>query len=271
MHKIEYNPFPSRKILKRMDFFADQAGIMNRYIQEKGHWDEHLINSKNFIIQCLKDKKPSSVAVYGSGWLLDVPMEYLLDNCNDIYLIDIKHPNQVVHKYRQEEKVHFIHADITGGAIERVYQIMKSQNEISKHLKEVNPPGIKFDFSVDFSISVNVMCQLDILILEYIRKFKFENEAAFKTLRQNIQKSHIQSLLASDSCLITDFEELVYNRTNELIETNSLIYTELPESVQSEEWTWKFDSHMTYYYNRKTYFKVKGINIFKENESMLKL
>lgn len=264
MNKIEYNPFPSKKILKRMDFFTDQAGIMNRYIQEKENWDAHLINSKKFIVQCLKDKNPSSIAVFGSGWLLDVPMEYLLESCSDIYLIDIKHPNQVLHKYRQEKKVHFIHADITGGAIERVYHIMKSQNDISKSLVEMNPPEIKFDFSIDFSISVNVMCQLDILILEYIRKFKFENETTFKTLRQNIQKGHIQTLLTSDSCLITDVEELVYNRTNELIETNTVLYTELPKSIQSEEWIWKFDSHMTYYYNRKTYFKVKGIKILKE-------
>jgi hypothetical protein len=263
MNKLEYNAFPSRKILKKMGFFTDQDGIMNRYIQEKENWDEHLLNSKQFIIQCLKDKMPSKVVVLGSGWLLDVPMGFLLENCSDIYLIDIKHPNQIVHKYRHYEKVHFIHADITGGAIEKVYQIFNRQIDISGNLKEVNPPLINFDFSADYIISVNIMCQLDILILEYLRKFKYVNDQVFKNLRHNIQKAHVRLLETTDSCLITDFEELVFNRTDDLIEKKPILYTELPESVQTKEWTWKFDSLMTYYVNRKTFLKVKALSISK--------
>lgn len=266
MKKRGYNPFPSNKILKNMGFFADQTGIMNRYINEKENWDEHLNKSKSFIIQCLEKRKPGQVVVLGSGWLLDVPMDFLLKNCENIYLIDIRHPEEVMLKYKYNQKIHFIHADITGGAIEKVYQILRKPKNIFEDLQKVNPPGLNLDLTVDYQISVNVMCQLDILILEYLRSFKYFNNLAFKTLRQNIQSAHIQLLQKTDSCLITDYEELVFNRTDEMVEKNLMVYSELPEGLLMKEWTWKFDTLMTYYPNRKTYFKVKAFNLKNKEE-----
>lgn len=258
---FEFNPFPSEKILKRMGFFMDQEGIINRYIREKGNWDEHLGRTKTFINRFIDEALPEDVAILGSGWLLDVPLDQILDKCRNIYLVDIRHPRQVVHKYQRFKNIHFIYSDITGGAIEATYDILKEQKNVSERLAELEPPGINLPFSVNSVVSVNILCQLDILILEYVRTFRDINQGALLGLRKNIQHSHIVSLQKTSSCLITDYEENIFSRTDDLIAINPLLFSDLPDSANYEEWVWKFDTQMTYYPNRKTFFKVKALQL----------
>ena len=61
-----------RQILRRMGYIRDQEGIMNRYIREKMHWDQHLEKTREFINASFSDKSIETVAVLGSGWLVDI-------------------------------------------------------------------------------------------------------------------------------------------------------------------------------------------------------
>lgn len=255
-----WNDNPSERILRKMGFNNDQEGILRRFLHEQENWDEHLQRSKKYIIDFLDEKKPKKIAVLGSGWLLDVPIEYMNSHCNVIYLIDIRHPRQIKHKYENITEINFVKKDLTGGAIEAVFTILNTSDNPSEDLENLYPPGISHLPDVDCYISVNVLCQLDILILEYIRKFKNITPQSVNAIRQNVQKSHLNSIQKSDFCLITDYKELVYSRTNELTANNPLLFTELPESGYYDEWIWHFDTQMTYYPNRKTYFKVKAIH-----------
>ena len=57
--------------------------------------------------------------------------------------------------------------------------------------------------------------------------------------------------------LITDFEEEIIDIDNEsVIETNSLLFTDLPDSEDGEEWNWIFDSSGEYYIRKRVIFKV---------------
>jgi hypothetical protein len=113
-------------------------------------------------------------------------------------------------------------------------------------------------------VSVNILNQLDNLILEYLRKFPLPEKSLIERLQRNIQSSHIQSLLNYNSCLVTDYEELIYDEAGKLVATNSLLYTELPIFRQKKEWLWNFDTRMTYYPGRKTIFKVIAIQLNKK-------
>jgi len=44
------------KILRQMNYFSDQKGIIRRYINEEGAWDNHFTNTKKYITDCLKKK-----------------------------------------------------------------------------------------------------------------------------------------------------------------------------------------------------------------------
>ena len=255
------NSFPSDKILKRMGYFNDQEGIIRRYIDEEFNWNEHLQKSKSFIKKCIEEVKPQNVAVLGSGWLLDVPLDFLVESCNRVFLFDIRHPRQITHKYRGEKKIKFINQDVTGGSIEEVYEILKHNKSDLNKLDTITKAGFTASEPIDYIISVNILNQLDILILEYIRRFSLPENLNMDRLRKIIQEAHIASLKKSASCLITDFEEMIYDKDNELIKTNSLLFTELPAYRKREDWIWKFDTQMTFYPNRRTFLKVLAMQI----------
>lgn len=246
---------PSKKVLRRMGLNDDQEGIMKRYLNEAGSWDSHLQSTRNFIIHCISDNQPMSVGILGSGWLLDVPANFLMDNCEKVFFYDIRHPRQITNKYKQEEKFNFIDCDITGGAIESVYNSIKNKT-VETELLTIPQAGFQPNESLDYIVSVNVLNQLDILIVENLRKIKNLDAQLIKKFRTIIQSSHLKSLPTDKSCLITDFEEQLYDRTGMFVENRSLLYTELPNAKYEQEWIWNFDTQMTYYPNRKTNFKV---------------
>lgn len=253
------NPFPSDKIIRRMGYPNDQEGIMRRYINEEGNWNEHLNKSKAYIRQCIAKHKPESVAVLGSGWLLDVPLDFLSENCKSVYLYDIRHPRQVIQKIKSCPNIEAINMDVSGGAIECVYNHLNARDFDSVS----NLPKLRFTpvKPVDYTISLNLLNQLDILIVEYLRKFPQVADEAVLQLRKKLQLAHLNSLSADKSCLITDYEELIYDRTDNLVGSSSIVFNKFPNGKNVEEWIWKFDGQMTYYPNRKTYFKVKAMEL----------
>ncbi|HBH47917.1 MAG TPA: hypothetical protein DDX98_04725 [Bacteroidales bacterium] len=253
------NPFPSARIIRRMGLSGDQDGIMNRYINEEGHWQEHLNHSKNYIKKTVKDQKYDNVAILGSGWLLDVPLHYLSEHCENVFLYDIRHPKPIINKTRQYSNVELITMDITGGIIEFIYHRVKQKQftEIG-HVPKVLFKPVK---NVDLLISLNILNQLDILIVEYLRKYKEISEPEIVKLRSQIQQNHLNSLSKQSSVLITDYEEIIFDRTGREIKKSSLVFSDFPKGRNQEEWIWRFDNQMTYYPNRKTHFKVKAIQL----------
>lgn len=238
-----------------MGLCDDQEGIMKRYLNEAGSWNSHLQSTKDFIKHCVGEVKPKTVGILGSGWLLDVPANFLIENCETVYFYDIRHPRQIVHKFRNDDSARFIELDITGGAIEFVYNAIRNKS-LKKDLLTIPLSGFCPQETLDYIISVNVLNQLDILIVENLRKIKDLDAQLIIDFRTIIQRNHLKSLPADKSCLITDFEEQLYDRTGKFVEKRSLLYTELPEAKFEQNWIWNFDTQMTYYPNRKTNFKV---------------
>lgn len=251
--------FPTKRVIKRMGYSNDQDGIMHRYINEGGKWNEHLSNSKKFISDIIESSNSRSIAILGSGWLLDVPIEILMNRCEVIYLYDIRHPRPVVNKYKNYSGIKFIEMDITGGCIQYVYNCIKAKDY--KGLS--NLPSFQFSpvEEVDLLVSLNLLNQLDILIVEYLRRFPKVSAEVILDIRKQIQLAHLNSLITDKSCLISDYEELLFDRTGSLVGNNSLILNPLPKGKISREWVWEFDNRMTYYPNRLTHFKVRAIQL----------
>lgn len=245
-----------------MGYSVDQEGIMTRYINEEGGWDSHLKNSKQYILDFVARKSPEKIGILGSGWLLDVPLEELQAKVNEIFLYDIRHPRQIMHRYRNNKKIHFVQADITGGGIENTFTLLKNSNARPEALLEIPMQGFTPKESIDSVVSLNLLCQLDILILEYLRNFPvFAKSDIIPAFRKKIQESHMQTIANYNACLISDYEELIYDRIDNLIETHQLLFSDFPESKNAKEWIWQFDTQMTYYPNRKTFFKVRALEI----------
>ena len=246
-----------------MGLIEDQEGIMRRYLAEKGGQNNHLANSKNFIIESLKDSGAKKVAILGSGWLLDVSVSFLAEKIETVYFIDIRHPKAITYKYRKQENFKFIEMDLSGDLLSQVYTILNQKviPTSSELLKMLEFKPLKLPFSVDFTVSLNLLSQLDTLIIDYIEKVLGKPLENVQEIRQAIQKQHLDMLSPDCSCLITDIEEI--NLTSDLttIESKPLIFAKLPDGTLQEEWVWKFDTKMTYHSGCITYFKVKAVKI----------
>ena len=261
MH-LDNSTYPPRKVLRKMGYLSDQKGIINRYIAEGNAWHSHIEHTKNFIIKAAKNKSKAKVIVLGSGWLLDVPMDFLLNEFARVQLVDIIHPSQILHKYKTHTKVKFIEMDVTGGAINQIYNWVKDYNRHGENtqIEDVTGKPVNWNNKADFVISLNILNQLDILLLDYVKKYKILTIGEENTLRQIIQTNHLRSLPENKSCLITDYKENGYDASEALSHEKELIYTEFPKANYEEEWTWDFDLRKKYNAGKKTLFKVKAID-----------
>ena len=128
-------------------------------------------------------------------------------------------------------------------------------------LKSLIPEKFNLPEPVDYTFSVNVLNQLDILIIEYLRRVKIIASVDLFGFRKKIQSAHLNSLSAGKSSIITDYEEVLYDRTDTFVENRNLLFVDLPKNKSRQDWIWRFDESMSYYHNRKTHFKVAAIDL----------
>jgi len=247
--------------IRRMGFLKDQEGIMNRYIREVSPWENHLENSRNFIAGSFNQTEAESVAVLGSGWLLDVPLNHLIKRFKHIYLVDIHHPIQIRKKTAAISQVELIEEDLTGGAIEQIWQLCRD-SKISLHKGNITDqislkPPLEH-IHPDALISVNLLNQLDIILCDYIRKQGHFQQESLSTFRAAIQSFHLEWITKKPGSLVTDtLEEVVTKKGKKSSKT--LLYTHLPNGIRSDSWWWDFDSMGTYHPESRTRMEVRAI------------
>ncbi len=76
--------------------------------------------------------------------------------------------------------------------------------------------------------------------------------------RSDIQKKHIEFLMKHQSVLISDYAEIVTDRSG-VTKTIPTLFADLPSGSVREEWTWNFDKRGGDLYNSKSQFKVVAI------------
>ncbi|NOZ48162.1 MAG: hypothetical protein GXO79_15495 [Chlorobi bacterium] len=246
------------KAPKTLGLINDQAGIINRYLREKEGWNSHLNHTKKFILDFLKNKK-GNIALLGSGWLLDVPVEEISDAFENVYLIDIYHPPQVQHQLKKYKNVFCIESDITGGLINEIYtEYKKNRGKQEKiNLEQLTFQEYSLEnLDINVAISINLLSQLDTLLADFLIAQKLVSEDYLEDFRKKVQESHIMFLKKYKSCLITDFEEWVFNTELNKITTKKLIYCEVPHDKNTRNWDWLFDMSGMYNDKKKTIMKV---------------
>lgn len=246
--------------IRRMGFIRDQEGIMNRYLRESNNWGPHLERTRTFISQSFSRMAPDTVAILGSGWLLDVPLEELRKRFRKIFLADIRHPPQIRKRVVRMPEVELIEADLTGGVVEQVWQSYRrgKHPDLAAMLESLTffPPLAKE--SPGAIISVNLLNQLDILICDYLNKRGHFQQSELLPVRAWLQLQHIAWISSLPGCIITDTVEIRLDRAGKE-ERKSLIYCDLPEGFRQESWDWEFDSRGTYHPGSRTRMVVRAV------------
>jgi len=249
------------KITRRMGYIRDQEGIMNRYLAESGAWKTHLEKTRTFIAESFSSSRVQSVAVLGSGWLLDVPLEKLRPRFEKVFLVDIHHPPQIRKLTSGMKDVELIEEDLSGGAVEQVWQLLKRNikdipaeqvlEEISLH------PPLK-EISAEAYISVNLLNQLDILLCDHIgRKLPYQQDLS-PSFRTAIQAFHLEWITKNPGCLITDSKEHQIPHSGPPT-VKALLYTDLPQGIRRDKWEWDFDSRGSYHPGSRTRMEVQAV------------
>jgi len=250
-----------KKMLRRMGYLLDQEGIMNRFLRESEAWQDHLRRTRNFIATSFPDPAIRSVAVLGSGWLLDIPLDQLVERFEHIVLIDIHHPAQVRRKVRDMAKVELFEADLTGGAVEQIYQLSRSgrlpdAREELPSLLSLEAPGECRN--ADALISANLLNQLDIILCDFLsRQFDYQ-QGLLLPLRSHLQRFHLDWISEKPGCVISDVREINQAKSGE-ISRKSLIHTDLLDGFRQEQWIWHFDYSGNYHPGSRTSMEVQAI------------
>lgn len=252
---------PSKRALRQMSYLRDQEGILNRHLREKQNWEEHLRLSKSFIASSFQGLEAGTVAVLGSGWLLDVPMDHLLSHFDRVILADITHPRQIRHKYRDTREVEFVECDLSGGAVEQVWQISRQsrdKTERQEMLERINLEAPSELGGVDTCISVNLLNQLDILLVEFMASRFTLQEGQQSAFRKKLQDFHLEWTSRMPGCLITDIREKSVDKAGKEAVIDSL-FTTLPEGIRLEGWTWNFDNNGSYRPGHQITLEVRAV------------
>lgn len=247
-----------RHITRRLGYKANQQGIINRYLRERGQWDSHLWRCRKYILDSITYHKPDSITFLGSGWLLDIPLEEAAERCRKVRLVDVLHPPQVRHKVAGINNVELYRQDISGGALAGIWDAYRKGAGVSSMEMPVYDPG--FDTGLVFS--VNILTQLDSLPVDFLVRKAGMSYRDLRPMRKNMQKAHIGYLVNTDSILITDYIE--YLKTGDkIIGNNRLVFCSLPAGRRMEEWIWEFDNSGNYYSGKRVIFGVKALDLVK--------
>jgi len=240
------------RVLRKMGYLSDQQGIMNRYLRERKNWEEHLEHTRNFISSAFNSTFPEgenneSVAILGSGWLLDVPLENLVQRFGKIYLVDICHPPQIRKKVELMDQVVLVEEDLSGGLIEQVWQFTakKGPGSAGGLIESLRPLQALADINPSAFISVNLLNQLDIIICDHLIKQGYKEINFLNQMRRLIQSFHLRWLTEKPGCIITDTHEIITGSKGNQ-STIELLYAELPEGFRREDWSWNFDTSGSY-------------------------
>ncbi len=255
-----------KKILKEMGFLSDQLGIMNRYIREEGAWENHLENTKNYILKKAKQiRNKQQIVVLGTGWLLDIPYHELSLMFSNCYFVDIWHPQQIKHKIQKYPNIQLVSYDITGGIIKNAYKAQEKykkqgiKTSVDKLLCTPQNWGLPDSLHPDLVVSVNLLNQLDILIVDNLKKSAIYSEEELQKLTTKIQQIHVEALKKHRTILISDIKEIHFDDDNNITGKKTLVFVDLQKI--EKKWIWDFDLTKNYYPDRNTRFEVIAVEV----------
>lgn len=254
--------------LRRMGYLREMLAIRACREQVGYGWQCHLERTQAILRQSLQRcTNRRTAVVFGSGWLHDVPLEELASAFRQVHLVDVLHPRATRRLVQRFPNVKLISADVTG-TVEAVY-VAGRRPGIA--LPQSDPQLYCDRDDVDWVASVNILCQLPYLPVEYLRKQKQHEESAIETYARQVIEAHLAYLqrLPGVAAFVGDVESQLVDRSGRVLDSVSTIHgVEIPRC--DEEWTWKLAPVLYLKRDRGEHRRVFGIVNLKDRLQGLK-
>jgi hypothetical protein len=209
-------------------YHAEGRGILYRYRRHRGAWRPHLETAKQVILEAVAAcPGRESVAVLGSGALLDVPLADLLAGFRRVVLVDVAHPWRVRLRAALTQRLTLLDADLTGLG-----------GRPSPGMAVPSPPDLPAVQSADLVISLNLMSQLAYVPVSQLELLG-QTEEQTDAFAAGLVRAHLDWLrrLPGRVCLVTDVKRIVLDPKDGVIgEIDPLYGLSLPEG--GTEWNW---------------------------------
>jgi len=254
-----------RRILHKMGYYDYQLGLINHYLNDNDGWNSHLAHCRDFILEAVDIVKPSKITVFGSGWLLDLPLAEMTGACRveKISLIDIIHPPEVFSQVKSFKNVELAEQDVSGGLIQEIWDKVRKHTFLNplKTLDDIIIPEYRPAEDPGMILSLNILTQIEALPVKYISRHSKVEDTIIRKFSSAIQEKHINLLKKHPSVLITDISEKITDQKGTVTEKQTLL-TDLPEARLRKEWTWNFEVMKSDFYRTRSVFDVTAILIF---------
>lgn len=229
---LEYLKTKSTKAAKDWGYVYQNISLKFRSRRCAKAWKSHNENSRQFIRDYVAKIQPKSVLVIGSGLLLEVPIETLLEKTEKIYLVDLVHAREIRKLAAKNSKIELIEQDISGllGILKKGTGPFQLKNIPWKRLPAWNLP------KVDLVISANLLSQIPLMISEVLPM----TSETYKKFARNVRDQHIERLFeqAPKVLLFADFETRYIDQGGTRIKTESYEVS-LKALKFDREWLWE--------------------------------
>lgn len=190
---------------RKAGYLQELIAIRARYRRRRADWAPHLDASQTVIRDAIAMRpKRRQVLVYGSGLLLDIPLEDLADAFETVILIDAAHLRETKRIAHRFGNVHCVEADISGVTASLLTKPIKDEGSFP----HPTPPDAYNEKPVDLVISANLLTQLTETPLQFLRRSGKFSEDTLNTFAQTIMMAHLDHLASFDAlcCLIVETE-----------------------------------------------------------------
>ena len=220
---------------RKLGYLRESIGIRSRYRRCKTAWQPHLEHSRAALLASLDDCEDFRTAlVFGSGLLLDIPLDELAHRFERVLLVDVVHLPEVRRTARCHANVQCITHDVTG--------FMEQMHSLSSdHLDLLPPRHFLDDPTIDWVASVNLVSQLPLLPLDWLRQqFPELDETMLDAWGTRMMRQHLDYLasFAAPVCLLADKEQTVYHRNGEVAEQIDFSVLLDPVNHPMQQWRW---------------------------------
>lgn len=220
---------------RKLGYLRESIAIRSRYRRCKTAWQPHLENSQSALLESLHTCSNFRTAlVFGSGLLLEIPLYELASRFENVWLVDLVHLPEARRVASRYANVRCISCDITG--------FLERLEALSPNNLDLPPPTSFLDNpTIDWVVSVNLLSQLPLLPLDWLRKrFSGIDEAILKEWSTRLMRQHLDYLAAfvAPTCLLADMEQTTYGQSGEVIEHADFVAKLGFEYQALAQWRW---------------------------------
>jgi hypothetical protein len=233
---IEYLRTRSNKMAQEWGYTYQNVSLKFRSRRCKEAWRHHIDQCHQLVREQVLTVKPKSVMVLGSGLLLEIPLEALLESCEKIFLVDLVHAAKIRKLAKKFPQIKLIEKDLSS-----VLGFLKKGQApfVMKSIPWDQLPAWDLP-KVDWVISANLMSQIPLIISETLPM----SSKVYADFARRLRDLHIERTCSQgkQGLLFADFETSYRDRDGELLKKESYKVTLGPLKFL-KEWEWEISPY----------------------------